>query len=117
MSGVREECPDMQNEEEESDYKNLLWMGMRDRTLLPLHLYKDPLCELFIEYIERKYTLQFERPDASQLQMHIDYLDVLNNKRAPGTQKVYMTVGCLFLIYTCFFTSNVLNNPSGPLFT
>ena len=119
MSAVREECPDMQNEEEEFDYNDLLWMGtqLRDRTLLPLHLYKDPLCVLFIEYIERNYTLQFERPDASQLQIQIDSLDVLNNKRAPGTQKVYMTVGCLFLIYTCFFTNNVLNNPSGPLFT
>lgn len=109
----------MQDENAEYDYFSMEWMGVqqRDQAQLPLHLYLDPLCMCFVQTIQRTYSLSFRMPQASSLQhIQVDSEKVQQNKRQSATQKAYMTFGCLFLVYTCFFIQEELNI-NAPLFT
>ena len=118
-SSYRDADAKMQDEDADYDFFNVDWMGaqQREEALLPLHLYLDPLCMSFVEGVQRTYKLTFQKPDSSLLRnIRVDSEKVQQNQRQPATQKAYMTFGCLFLVYTCFFSQEELNIHS-PLFT
>jgi hypothetical protein len=97
----------MQDEDAEFDYKDVKFFGTlyRDEALAPTHLYHCPLFKRMMAHIQLTYNVRFIRLDTSALiGIPIDSQDVLNNSRSPKTQQAYMTIGCLFLIYTCFCT-------------
>ena len=122
MANAHEYCQDgMQNEDAEYDLSDhdLHFLGtlQRNQAQLPSHLYQCPLVEQMTKYIERTFNMKFIRPDASALeQILVDSTPVLNNSRSPKTQQAYMTVGCLFLMYICFFTTSPVDISSA-LFT
>ena len=122
MANAHEYCQDgMQNEDAEYDLSDhdLHFLGtlQRNQAQLPSHLYQCPLVEQMTKYIERTFNMKFIRPDASALeQILVDSTPVLNNSRSPKTHQAYMTVGCLFLIYICFFTTSPVDISSA-LFT
>ena len=117
--GFREEFRNVQDEDSEFDFLNVMWMGQqyRQEAQLPHHLELDPLCIQFKETVQKNYNLRFLPSDTDSLQrINIDSEPVLQNRRTAATQKAYMTVGCLFFIYICFYTENLVNL-SSPLFT
>ena len=117
--GFREEFRNVQDEDSEFDFLNVMWMGQqyRQEAQLPHHLELDPLCIQFKETVQKNYNLRFLPSDTDSLRpIIIDSEPVLQNRRTAATQKAYMTVGCLFFIYICFYTENLVNL-SSPLFT
>ena len=115
----REPDAKIQDEDAEFDLLDVQWMGVqyRDEAQLPFHLYLDPLCMQFLQYIEKNYNLKFTKPEQTVLDfIKIDSMNVLNNRRQPATQKAYMTFGCLFFIYICFF-ADVPPSSDSPFFT
>ena len=111
----------MQDEDAEYDLSDhdLLFLGtlQRKQAQLPSHLYQCPLIEQMTNYIQRTFNVKFIRPDGESLdKISISSIPVLNNSRSPKTQQAYMTVGCLFLMYICFFTTSPVDISSA-LFT